>query len=72
MTFGAKVKHIRKNILRLTQDQLSESLGLTQAAINSIENGINKNGSFNFLKKLVTVHSVNPMYFFQMQANRQY
>jgi DNA-binding XRE family transcriptional regulator len=63
MTFGQKLRFIRKDILNMTQQELADSLDFTQAAINAIEKGTNKNASFDLIKKLVLVHHVNPMYF---------
>jgi DNA-binding XRE family transcriptional regulator len=62
MTFGQKLKHIRK-LLDLTQGELAESIGSTQTTIHAIEAGTNKNASFGIFQKLVTVHNVNPYFF---------
>lgn len=63
MTFGEKLKHIRKEVLRMTQKELAESLGVRQSAITSIEKGVHKSASFDLFRQLVIVHYVNPMYF---------
>jgi DNA-binding XRE family transcriptional regulator len=63
MTFGQKLKYIRKEILHLTQQELADSIHFTQAAVNAVETGKNKTTSFELFRQLVLVHHVNPMYF---------
>ena len=69
MTYGEKLKHIRKNNLGLTQTELAESIHFTQTAIERIENGKVKDGSFELLRQLVLVHHVNPYYFIYEKTN---
>lgn len=68
-SFGEKVKYIREELLKMTQEEFGTSIHFTQAAVNAVEKGKNKNGSFEFFKQLVLVHHVNPMYFIYEKSN---
>ncbi len=69
MNFGKKLKHVRVDILGLTQAELAASIGTAQATINAIENGVNKEPSFTLFCNLVVKHNLNPFYFITDSRN---
>lgn len=62
MTDGEKLKHIR-NLLQLTQGEMSDKLGLSQQALSHLENNRNTEMSFGVFKNLVNNLGVNPYLF---------
>jgi transcriptional regulator with XRE-family HTH domain len=46
----------------LSQQEMADSLGITQAGIYSIEKGVTTSASIEVLRKMVIRHNVNPFY----------
>lgn len=57
------------DVLDMTQDELAVSINFTQAAVNAVETGKNKQGSFEMFRQLVLKHHVNPMFFIYEKSN---
>jgi transcriptional regulator with XRE-family HTH domain len=58
-----KIKHIRK-LKEMTQREFADALGVTQAAISSIENKSNREPSFPIIWGLINKMKVNPYFIF--------
>ena len=52
MNIGNIIKHQRKNVIGLTQKELSDKAGITQAQISQIESGVSDNITIDNLRRI--------------------
>ncbi len=56
--FGRRIKAIRKDYLKLSQQKLAESIDVSPSFISAIEAGITS-ASYKFFLKMSEIHNIN-------------
>lgn len=58
-SLGKRLRHFRKNVLNITQDEMAEKIGFSDGYISKIEKDKSENPTDRFLNALCNAYAIN-------------